>query len=164
MTVTSDHIWSQIWRWEIAPVNAAALLMKNMGCISHLRLSCPLTTLHLYPGDRWLFRLDQIASQAGHIAPLHTHAGPGIRCITVGTFNFQEGAHGMRDLLPGDPFFETGTDPCLAWGADQMGGTFVRAMILDPQWEGKMAGALVDPHEFTSSSNWTLLRETMIAL
>ncbi len=164
MVTTSEDEWSQIWRWEIAPVNVAPLLMQNMGSLSHLRMASPLTTLNLYAGDRWLFRLDQIASQAGHVAPLHTHAGPGIRCVTTGTFNFQEGAHGMRDLLPGDPFFETGTEPCLAWGADQMGGTFVRGMLLTPEWETRMAASLVDPHEFTSSSTWTLIREAVIEL
>lgn len=164
MTVTSDHEWSQIWRWEIAPVNAAPLLMDSMGCLSHLRMASPLTTLNLHEGNRCLFRLDQIASEPGHVAPLHTHAGPGIRCVTMGTFNFQEGAHGMRDLLPGDPFFETGAEPCLAWGADQMGSTFVRGMILEPEWEAKMAGTLVYPREFTPSSKWTLLHEAMIEL
>lgn len=96
MIVTSEDEWSQVWRWEIAPVSANPVRVEGMGRLSHLPMSCPLTTLNLYPGDRWLFRLDQIASQPGHVAPLHTHAGPGIRCLTIGTFNFQEGEHGMR--------------------------------------------------------------------
>ena len=40
MIVTSEDEWSQVWRWEIAPVSANPVRVEGMGRLSHLPMSC----------------------------------------------------------------------------------------------------------------------------
>ena len=92
VTLKSADEWSQIWRWELAPPNAAPLLHDGEGKLSSLRMSRVITSLAMPEGTQWLFRLDQITTAAGRIADRHQHPGPGIRCLLEGTFNVQQDA------------------------------------------------------------------------
>jgi hypothetical protein len=42
--------------------------------------------------------------------------------------------------LPGDPWWETGSDTVIAWSSRQMGAKFMRAMVLPVEWQGRVTG------------------------
>jgi hypothetical protein len=164
VTLQTADVWSQVWRWELAPPNAAPALLEGFGVVSSLRMSRVITHLAMLDGSRWLFRLDQITSAAGRIADRHQHPGPGIRCLLEGTFNV-ESTETERNLLPGDAWYETGPDTVVAWGSTQMPAKFLRGMILPVEWEGKitgnwLSGDLAKP----KPGNWRLLVDKLIAV
>jgi hypothetical protein len=156
--VKSAGTWSQIWRWDLVPPNAGAMLLDGAGVLSGLRMSRIISTLAMQPGTRWLFRLDEINTAAGRIADRHQHPGPGIRCLLEGTFNVQQAAESARDLMPGDAWWETGSDTVIAWGSRQMAARFLRGMVLPAEWEGKPTGTWLSGEVAAASArgNWKL--------
>jgi hypothetical protein len=100
LALKGDGAWSEIWRWELAPPNAAPQLHDGAGVLSRLKMSRVITTLAMLDGTRWLFRLDQITSAAGRIADRHQHPGPGIRCLLEGAFNVQQAAESRAISVP----------------------------------------------------------------
>jgi hypothetical protein len=139
LTMKSAGEWAQLWRWELALPNAEPLALQGEGIFSSLRMARVISTLAMLPGTRWLLRLDQITTVPGRIADRHQLPGPGIRCLKQGSFNVQQDAESARDLAPGDAWWETGSDTVIAWSSRQIGSTFLRGMILPPEWEGKVA-------------------------
>ncbi|MEP3247649.1 MAG: hypothetical protein ABJN40_08025 [Sneathiella sp.] len=164
LTITASDDWAQLWRWEITPVNTRPALLTDTGTASCQKLSTAITHVNLFEGDPWLLRLDQMIFPAGYIVPCHTNAGPGIRCVKYGEFNFEEGGHGMRRIQPGEAFFESGSEPCTAWGSDQMETSFIRAMILKRDWKEQMATSFPDHSKLKPGPQWVLLHEFEITL
>ena len=156
--------WSQIWRWDLAPPNAGAALLTGSGVLSSLRMSRIVSTLAVNPGTRWVFRLDEINTPAGRVADRHQHPGPGIRCLLEGTFNVQQAAESARELLPGDAWWETGSDTVIAWGSRQMASRFLRGMVLPTEWEGKATGTWLSGEAIaaTARGNWRLYLDRII--
>jgi len=163
LALKSNGAWSEIWRWELAPPNAAPVLHEGTGVLSGLKMSRVITTLGMTDGTRWLLRLDQITSAAGRIADRHQHPGPGIRCLLEGTFNVQQAAESARDLGPGDAWWETGSDTVIAWSSPQMGAKFLRGMVLPVEWEGKVTGHWLSGRQ-PPPGNWKLYVDRVIAL
>ncbi len=161
LALQSAGEWSQLWRWELAPPNAAPRLLQGDGVFSSLRMSRLITSLAMPEGTRWLFRLDQIISAAGRIADRHQHPGPGIRCLIEGTFNVQQDAESHRDLAPGDAWWETGSDTVIAWSSPQMAARFLRGMVLPVAWEGKVTGTWLSGHT-PPRGNWKLYLDRII--
>jgi hypothetical protein len=163
LALKGDGAWSEVWRWELAPPNAAPQLHEGVGVLSKLKMSRVITTLAMLEGTRWLLRLDQITSAAGRIADRHQHPGPGIRCLLEGAFNVQQAAGSARDLGPGDAWWETGTDTVVAWGSRQMAAKFLRGMVLPVEWEGKVTGSWLSGH-LPPPGNWKLHLDRVIAV
>jgi hypothetical protein len=163
LALKGDGAWSEVWRWELAPPDAAPQLHDGAGVLSRLKMSRVITTLGMLDGTRWLFRLDQITSAAGRIADRHQHPGPGIRCLLEGAFNVQQAAESARDLGPGDAWWETGTDTVVAWGSRQMAAKFLRGMVLPVEWEGKVTGSWLSGH-LPPPGNWKLHLDRVIAV
>jgi hypothetical protein len=159
----SAGVWSELWRWELAPPNAVPLLHDGMGVLSRLCMSRVISTLAMPEGSRWLLRLDRITSAAGRIADRHQHPGPGIRCLLEGSFNVQQDAESMRDARPGDAWWETGSDVVVAWGARQMAAKFLRGLVLPLEWEGRATGTWLSGHT-PPSGTWKLYVDRVIAL
>jgi len=155
---------SQVWRWELAPPNAAPILLQGQGAFSSLRMSRVIATLNIPPGSQWLYRLDQIIAAAGRVADRHQHPGPGIRCLLEGTFNVQQDVESVRDRVPGDAWWETGSDTVVAWSSPQMHGKFLRGMLLPVEWAGKVTGTWLSEAATRPRSNWTLLVDQIISL
>ena len=165
VTLRSSGAWSQIWRWDLAPPNAAPLLHDGAGVLSSLRMARVISTLALNAGSRWLFRLDQINTAAGRIADRHQHPGPGIRCLNEGAFNVQQDAESARDLSPGDAWWETGSDTVIAWASRQMAAKFMRGMVLPTECEGKATGTwLSGDVAAPPRGTWKLYVDRVIAL
>ena len=163
LTLKSAGAWSEVWRWELASPNAAPLLQQGSGVLSHLRMSRVVTSLALAEGTRWLLRLDRILTPAGRVADRHQHPGPGIRCLLEGAFNVQQDAESARDLRPGEPWWETGSDTVIAWSSPQMGAKFLRGMLLPVEWEGKVTGHWLSGRQ-PPPGNWKLYVDRVIAL
>ena len=163
LTLKSSGAWSEVWRWELAFPNAAPLLQQGSGVLSHLRMSRVVTSLALAEGTRWLLRLDRILTPAGRVADRHQHPGPGIRCLLEGAFNVQQDAESARDLRPGEPWWETGSDTVIAWSSPQMGAKFLRGMLLPVEWEGKVTGHWLSGRQ-PPPGNWKLYVDRVIAL
>jgi len=155
--------WSQVWRWELAPPNAAPTLLAGTGVLSSLRMSRVITSLAMPEGTRWLFRLDRIVSAAGRVADRHQHPGPGIRCLLEGTFNVQQDVESARDLGPGDAWWETGSDTVIAWSSPQMAAKFLRGMVLPAEWEGRVTGIWLSG-KTPPPGNWKLYVDRVIAV
>src|SRR5262245_7876065 len=164
LTLKSSGDWSQVWRWELAPPNSAPLLHEGMGLLSSLRMSRVISNLAMLQGTRWLLRLDRITSAAGRVADRHQHPGPGIRCLVEGAFNVQQDVESHRDLVPGDAWWETGTDTVIAWGSRQMAAKFMRGMVLPPEWEGKVTGTWLSGETAGPRSNWKLYVDKVISV
>jgi hypothetical protein len=163
LALKSAGEWSQVWRWELASPNAAPQLVEGQGVLSSLRMSRVIMSLAMPAGSRWLFRLDQITTGAGRVADRHQHPGPGIRCLLEGTFNVQQDAESYRDLLPGDPWWETGADTVVAWSSKQMAARFLRGMVLPVEWEGKVTGIWLSGHT-PPPGNWKLYLDRVITV
>jgi len=163
LTLKSAGAWSEVWRWELASPNAAPLLQQGSGVLSHLRMSRVVTSLALAEGTRWLLRLDRILTPAGRVADRHQHPGPGIRCLLEGAFNVQQDAESARDLRPGEPWWETGSDTVIAWSSPQMGAKFLRGMLLPVEWQGKVTGHWLSGRQ-PPPGNWKLYVDRVIAL
>ena len=140
VALKSTGAWCEIWRWELAPPNAPPALHQGSGVLSSVRMQRPISNFAMLKGTQWLFRLDRIMTAAGRVADRHQHPGPGIRCLKAGTFNVQQACESHRDLAPGDPWWETGSDTVIAWSSQQMAAKFMRGMVLPIEWEGKVTG------------------------
>jgi hypothetical protein len=163
LALKSAAEWSQVWRWELAPPNSAAVLLAREGVFSSLRMSRVIASLYMPEGTRWLFRLDQIIAAAGRVADRHQHPGPGIRCLLEGTFNVQQDAESHRDLCPGDAWWETGSDTVIAWSSPQMAARFLRGMVLPVEWEGKATGTWLSG-QTPPRGNWKLYLDRIITV
>ena len=166
VSIAAADSWCQIWRWDLVLPNLEPLLLDGMGVLSSLRMSRIITTFPMPEGSPWLLRLDQINTPAGRIADRHQHPGPGIRCLVEGTFNVQQDAESARDLMPGDAWWETGSDTVIAWGSRQMASRFVRGMVLPTEWEGKATGTWLSGQAAAASSrgNWQLHVDRIITV
>jgi hypothetical protein len=140
VSLKSSGAWCEIWRWDLAPPNAAPALHQGSGVLTSVRMQRPISNFAMLNGTQWLFRLDRIITPAGRVADRHQHPGPGIRCLNEGTFNVQQAGESHRDLAPGDPWWETGFDTVIAWSSQQMAAKFMRAMVLPIEWHGKVTG------------------------
>ncbi len=156
VALKSTGAWSQIWRWELALPNAPLILAEGESVLTHHRMARVISTLHMPQGSRWLLRLDQINTPAGRIADRHQHPGPGIRCLLEGSFNVQQDAESVRDVAPGEPWWETGSDTVVAWSSRQMAARFLRGMVLPPECEGNPTGTWLSGEVAAASArgNW----------
>jgi hypothetical protein len=158
--------WAQVWRWELALPNAEPAMAEGENVLTHHRMMRVITSLAMPPGSAWLFRLDQINTPAGRIADRHQHPGPGIRCLLEGSFNVQQDAESVRNVAPGDAWWETGSDTVIAWGSRQMHTRFLRGMILPAECEGNPTGTWLSGAAIaaTAKGNWKLYVDKIVTV
>ena len=97
------------------------------------------------PAGELLMRGDSVAFPPGGCAYLHTHQGPGIRCLIDGGIRID--THGRSTSYgPGGAWFESGPEPVFAQGADRA-TRFVRVMILPRALMGKSSIAYVNEED-----------------
>jgi len=127
------------WRFELAGNGAAGGAARGQGVVSHEKLGVALDTL---PAGELLMRGDSVAFPPGGCAFLHTHQGPGIRCLIEGGIRID--THGRSTSYgPGGAWFESGPEPVFAQGADRS-TRFIRVMILPRALIGKSSIAYVN--------------------
>ena len=126
------------WRFELS-MAATSGAARGRGVVSHEKLSVALDRL---PAGDLLMRGDSVAFPPGGCAYLHTHQGPGIRCLLEGGIRID--THGRSTSYgPGGAWFESGLEPVFAQGADRT-TRFIRVMILPRALLGKSSIAYVN--------------------
>jgi hypothetical protein len=132
-----------IWRWELAPSAGAAIQDGPAQGASRLKLRRALA----WPiADSVLMRCDSVSFPPGGCAYLHTHQGPGIRCLIEGGIRIDTGgashSHG-----PGNAWFEAGPEPVFAQAAADRATRFIRVMVLPARLKGQSSIAYVNAED-----------------
>ncbi len=127
-----------------AAVRGRALLWElHEGPADGALLSADVT---LDPSAGWLMRCDRVDFPPGGVAFLHTHPGPGIRCLLAGRIRIDtEGRSATYE--PFEAWFERGPDPVYAAASEEEATAFVRVMLLPREWEGKRTIRYVNPQD-----------------
>ena len=112
-----------VWRWEIAAAKAANAYSHRAA----LRLAGQVDPAAI-AGDL-LVRLDSVAFPPGGTALLHTHRGPGIRCLREGEIRIDTEGR-SSSYGPGGAWFESGPEPVFAQASGDVPSRFIRAMVL----------------------------------
>lgn len=127
--LTAGAEGASLWRWDLSdaqpvmPVEHAAI--KLSGDVPE----------HLSgPGN--FLRLDSVTFPPAGTAMLHTHQGPGIRCLREGGIRIDTG--GLSNSFgPGGAWFESGPVPVFAQADQFVQSRFIRAMVLPDVLRGK---------------------------
>jgi hypothetical protein len=99
---------------------------------SREKLASPVTL----PAGELLLRCDSVAFPPGGFAYLHTHQGPGIRCLIEGGIRID--THGRSTSYgPGGAWYENGPEPVFAQAAADRPTRFIRVMVLPAACLGK---------------------------
>jgi hypothetical protein len=96
--------------------------------------------------EPWLMRCDRVEFPPGGVAYTHTHRGPGIRCLQLGSIRIDT-AGGSHSYAPGQAWFESGPDPVFAAGASSEPTAFIRVMILPREFLGRSSIRYVKPED-----------------
>lgn len=121
---------SVLIRWELLPADrpdAAA----EAGSVSVLE-----RPLDLPPEGRYLLRADRVDFPPKGVAYLHTHQGPGIRCLIKGGIRIDSEGRSL-EVEPLGAWFESGPEPVFAAASDSADTAFVRVMVLPLELLGK---------------------------
>lgn len=138
----SDSTGATCWRWELSPGDIGSVIV-GPGITSNEKLSAALETL---PKGELLLRGDSVAFPPGGCAYLHTHQGPGIRCLIEGGIRID--THGRSTSYgPGCAWFESGPEPVFAQAAADRPSRFIRVMILPRTLLGKSSLQLVNEED-----------------
>jgi hypothetical protein len=130
------------WRFELAVPGAQPGALRGRGVVSHEKLAVSLDSL---PAGELLMRGDSVAFPPGGCAYLHTHQGPGIRCLIEGGIRID--THGRSTSYgPGGAWFEAGPEPVFAQAADRP-TRFIRAMILPRRLIGNSSIAYLNEED-----------------
>jgi hypothetical protein len=132
-----------LWRWELAPAGSLPVSLGGDAGTSSLRLRCPLA----WPvADQMLMRADSVAFPPGGCAYLHTHQGPGIRCLIEGGIRIESEGR-STSYGPGGAWFESGPEPVFAQAAADRPSRFIRVMVLPAHLRGRSSITYVRPED-----------------
>ena len=132
-----------LWRFEL--IRAGALLVSAVAEAGYTRhkITAPLG----WPiADQLLVRADSVAFPPGGCAYLHTHQGPGIRCLIEGGVRIDTDGH-STSYAPGAPWFEAGPVPVFAQAAADRASHFIRVMILPARLKGQSSISYVNAED-----------------
>ena len=113
-----------VWRWEVRSSNVDA---DVYGHRTTLRLAGRIDPAAI--ADELLIRLDSVAFPPGGAALLHTHQGPGIRCLREGEIRIDTEDR-SSSYCPGGAWFESGPEPVFAQASINVSSRFIRTMVL----------------------------------
>lgn len=128
-------------RFGAAKVEGHALVWELGGDGAGARLAAEVA-----PGPGWLARCDRIDFRPCGVAYLHTHPGPGIRCLLFGSIRIDTAGE-SHTYGPFEPWFESGPEPVFAAASETEPSAFVRVMLLPREWEGKRTISYVNPED-----------------
>ena len=115
---------AMVWRWEVGSSDADA---DACGQRTSLRLAGRIDPAAI--ADELLIRLDSVAFPPGGTALLHTHQGPGIRCLREGEIRIDTEGR-SSSYGPGGAWFESGPEPVFAQASIDVPSRFIRTMVL----------------------------------
>lgn len=121
-----------LWRFELVPAGTPSLSAQANAGTTRAKLAAPLA----WPvADAVLIRADSVAFPPGGCAYLHTHQGPGIRCLIEGGVRIDTDGH-ATSYAPGGAWFEAGPVPVFAQAAADRPSRFIRVMVLPARLKG----------------------------
>jgi len=132
-----------VWRFELAPVAAPLVSFSRPSGSTTEKLT---QRLKWPVADQILIRNDSVAFPPGGCAYLHTHQGPGIRCLIEGGIRIDTMGH-SASYGPGGAWFEGGPDPVFAQAAADRPSRFIRVMVLPARLKGQSSIAYVNPED-----------------
>jgi len=140
--VVSSTAGAVILRWEVLPEGTAAACPSCEGVESREVIGAPVQL----SGTDVLLRCDRVDFPPGGVAYLHTHQGPGIRCLLKGTIQIQTEGR-THDIAPYGAWFESGPAPVLALASKHEETAFARVMLLPTALKGKSSIAYVNEED-----------------
>jgi hypothetical protein len=142
------------WRFELTRGNAGSTVAAAPGMTTREKLTAHLETL---PKGELLMRADSVGFPPGGCAHLHTHQGPGIRCLIEGGIRID--THGRSTSYgPGGAWYEAGPDPVFAQAAADRPSRFLRVMILPRALIGKSSIQYVNEADKAKPKSQTYTR------
>jgi hypothetical protein len=134
-TIKAGAKGATLWRWELHPEGDPIHLLQGKGISSVLRLSRRVKMFELSPTSKWLFRLDSIVDNEGSTG-LHSHPGSGIRCLIKGNLHTRsDKGENTDNTKPGDAWYEEGSYPLVSTTDPGGKATFLRGMVLPPEYD-----------------------------
>ncbi len=133
-----------LWRFELIPTGTALTQVAASAGRSREKLTGALPKWPI--ADQLLIRADSVAFPPGGCAYLHTHQGPGFRCLIEGGVRIDTDGH-STSYVPGDAWFEAGPIPVFAQAAADRPSRFIRVMILPAILAGKSSIAYVNAED-----------------
>jgi hypothetical protein len=133
-----------IWRFELAPAGTPPVSLAASSGTTREKLRTPVTVPAADGG--LLIRNDGVSFPPGGCAYLHTHQGPGIRCLIDGGIRIDTMGH-SASYGPGGAWFEGGPDPVFAQAAQDRPSRFIRVMVLPGRLKGKSSIAYVNAED-----------------
>lgn len=157
-TLSDDAAWSgrgaarfvagpngaALWRFELIPAGAALTSAPAKAGSTRHKLTAALPTWPIT--DALLVRADSVAFPPGGCAYLHTHQGPGIRCLIEGGVRIDTDGH-STSYAPGGAWFEAGPIPVFAQAAADRASRFIRVMILPARLKGTSSISYVNAED-----------------
>lgn len=145
ISITAGSGGARLLRYELVAGDAKdeGGLATGDGVASTHKLSA---RVDLDPGDGYLWRCDRVDIPPSGIAYTHVHQGPGIRCLLEGGFVVETDGK-THHIAAGEPWFEAGPIPVLAWAPDDKPGNFSRVMILPRALKGKSSISYVNDED-----------------
>ncbi|WP_439575689.1 hypothetical protein [Phreatobacter sp.] len=141
--VQAGRSGATVWRYEVAPAGVAAVCLDAASGVTREKLRQPLA----WPvADAILIRADSVSFPPGGCAFLHTHQGPGIRCLIDGGIRIDALGH-SASYGPGAAWFEAGPDAVFAQAATDRPSRFIRVMVLPAALHGRSSIAYVNAED-----------------
>jgi hypothetical protein len=134
LEVRAGGAGATLWRWGLMPAGGSMGQLAGDGVLSVLRMSRRVKMFEMVPTSKWLFRLDCILEFEGTTG-LHSHPGSGIRCLISGHLRTEsEKGENTENGKPGDVWYEEGSYPLVSTVDPGIKTTFLRGMILPPEY------------------------------
>jgi len=146
MVIRAGPEGAELWRWELVRVSEQPFLAQGDGVRSRHIVTREIDTIGLGARDKWLFRCDGIEMARDGRAPLHVHAGPGLRCMIEGAMTVNDSGT-IEEHREGDWWHETNVQPIVARSTGATGTRFIRVMIAAPEFDGFRTTQFVGPAE-----------------
>lgn len=144
MKLVAAPTGATVWRFEVAPAGKPDVVLAAAAGKTREKLRTPVS---LPEGDGGLLiRNDGVSFPPGGCAYLHTHQGPGIRCLIDGGIRIDTLGH-SASYAPGGAWFEGGPDPVFAQAAADRPSRFIRVMVLPGRLKGKSSIAYVNAED-----------------
>ena len=164
MPVTAGPDGGSIWRWELVRSTEPNNLARGEGIRSRLRMSRHIRMFQLVPTSKWLFRLDSIMNNQGSTG-LHSHPGSGIRCMIEGHLRVESDKGECADSWkPGDPWYEEGSYPLVSTSDPGETATFLRGMVLPPEYARYPDTAVWIEGAKSCKSDWKSYVQSVVTL
>lgn len=129
VTLVAGTEGASLWRWDLSDAPPTARPQHTTK-----KLSGEVPAQLARAGN--FLRLDSVTFPPSGTALLHTHQGPGIRCLREGGIRIDTGGKSIS-FGPGGAWFESGPLPVFAQADHAIQSRFIRAMILPDELRGK---------------------------